>query len=506
VLKLPKFNQVSAKSSITTAAIVIAIFAFIFSGFLRRGSGVQNHIAAQIGDQYVSMTEYQAAIQQELQGQDLAQMSESEKQGLTNKALQSLVKEKVLVHEGYRMGFSSSDAEVAKWITQQEPFQKEGKFDEKTYRKFLENNMSEFELFRIGRDTVMQEKVVEFLTNPITQPQIIKTLEDSLASKTYQISVLPVLLKTAVTNEILAKETKTLLESDQLETLKAEYEAHPNLYSQKEQVELEVIQLHLTSRDNTTFSCENADELFTKLKKDPQQWGSLATQHSVHKSKEQKGYMGWVEIDLFDETIQTTLRNLPLNQISSLTQNEEGCWIFRKKNEKQAFQKSFEDVKQEMAEAKIKEDVTSRLKLEIRSDFEKALRVKNKAEQLETIEELRQKWKLEWKASEPDKKIGIKDYLIPEIGLNVEVRKYLPFFKEKDDIIPKIISSSHGSFLLKVEDFGTSENEDKKEPVLPKEETELTQKRARQQFLLGAKALLYNDYVDKNRINFSSAL
>ncbi len=137
-------DLINLKSFGISLAVIITVFALVFSGFIRNGGSLGQHIAAKVGSQLIPM--------QKLRGFE----KKNVKQGL-----QQLIEQKVIIEEGFKMNFVASDTEVADWI-KKSFVDKDKKFDKAAYQKYLKSTQ-ELELFKQGRDAIITQKVLKII-------------------------------------------------------------------------------------------------------------------------------------------------------------------------------------------------------------------------------------------------------------------------------------------------------------------------------------------------------
>lgn len=151
----------STESTSTRFLIGVVVLAFVIAGGSSTRQGCAGGMAATVNGETISIQEFDRALRSNFQragsGLDDAQRAE-----LQRSTLDQLVRQRVLLQEARRLGLAVSDAELARSIKAVPAFQKDEKFDEKTYLERLERmsySRSEFEAMQ--RELLLLQKLQE---------------------------------------------------------------------------------------------------------------------------------------------------------------------------------------------------------------------------------------------------------------------------------------------------------------------------------------------------------
>ena len=144
-----RFLREKGKSWILKALLGFVALTFVsFGGFAltdRQSDSGSSRVAAWVGDTPISVHEFERRYYQRaetLRRQMGAAFNEelARSLGLRRQTLDSLILEKLQLHEAQRLGIAVTDAQVALHIQSFAPFQRDGKFDVQRYRSILESN------------------------------------------------------------------------------------------------------------------------------------------------------------------------------------------------------------------------------------------------------------------------------------------------------------------------------------------------------------------------------
>jgi peptidyl-prolyl cis-trans isomerase D len=160
-------------------AIIGIVFVFYFGYSFRERQAIK---LALVNDEIITAVEYEKnyrtmleALQREYRGMwsdNLLKVFD-----LKNRALDSLITQKLVSQEAKKIGLDVTDQEIQDKIISNPAFQFRGRFDESRYRSVLQNYRMTPEDFEsiTGRE-ILQDKVVQFLTvlSPVTDQEILE--------------------------------------------------------------------------------------------------------------------------------------------------------------------------------------------------------------------------------------------------------------------------------------------------------------------------------------------
>jgi peptidyl-prolyl cis-trans isomerase D len=170
-----------AKSWLIKALIAIIgiVFVFYFGYSFRQRQAVK---LAVVNDQVITAIEYDKtyrsmleALQREYRGMwndNLVKVFD-----LKNRALETLINQKLISHEAKKIGLEVTDKEVRDKIMSNPAFQFRGRFDPSRYRAVLQNyHMTPEEYESLVSKELLQDKVEQFLTtlSPVTDQEVLE--------------------------------------------------------------------------------------------------------------------------------------------------------------------------------------------------------------------------------------------------------------------------------------------------------------------------------------------
>ncbi|GDX82413.1 hypothetical protein LBMAG42_42240 [Deltaproteobacteria bacterium] len=129
-------NSTESTSTRFLIILVGVIFAFA-GGRSARGQGCAGGMAATVNGETIALADFEQEVRRDYQraGSGLADEKKAEIAGLT---LDRMVQKALVIQEAKRLGLAVSSDEIAREIKKEELFQKEGKFDEKSYLEGLD--------------------------------------------------------------------------------------------------------------------------------------------------------------------------------------------------------------------------------------------------------------------------------------------------------------------------------------------------------------------------------
>jgi len=149
----------------TLIAIIAVVFVFYFGYSFKSGSGVK---IAYVNGEIISGAEYQKAYRnlvEQLQREYRSLWNENliKVFDLKNRAMDSLITQKLVSQEAKKIGLDVTEEEVREKIISYPPFQIRGRFDEGRYRSLLQNNRMKPEDFEVMiAQELRQEKIQQF--------------------------------------------------------------------------------------------------------------------------------------------------------------------------------------------------------------------------------------------------------------------------------------------------------------------------------------------------------
>lgn len=418
------FSRMNTKSFFVAFVISVGVISFIVTGVNFNSSPMDATTAARVGSQTVSVRRLSEVVQQ-LNTQSGSDLDDSRRRANMDSALSQLIQEKVLVEEAVRMGFSPNDLEVAEWIRRipdfQDPTTK--KFDKALYQKFVKSGqLSELELFNRGRDALAQEKIYTALQLAPYLPSEI--VADTAKRDAMEFEVEFVELKideNRLKSETEAEAKKVAEDPTNEAKLRSAYEASKAEFSQKAGVRVNSILVAHKDAERAEGEAlqrteaeakKLAEDLLARAKKGENFETLASTQNDDTRAKAMKGDLGWVDSGTLDADSSKAAFALTQQQpYSEVVKTPFGFRIFQLKEQRPAVEKSFEDVKLELARRDVSPPVRARLENELEKEVTEKLAEAERAKLPEVLAKHNLAWK---KVSKP---ITANSRYVEELGM-----------------------------------------------------------------------------------------
>ena len=352
--------------------------------------------AARVNGVEIGLKEYDESLQGAIkQYRDALGPSFSEKMveelRLREKVLNDLIA-RILIHqEGKRLGIKVYDEELRGAIESDPRFQVEGRFDRRSYERYLrQERMSAEEYEWKQRDNLFLGKTVSLITlngGKVSEAELLETylFENERINLAF-LKISPESFKGQVeTNEIEIKEYyeknqeefriptflqvqflpfrfsdyegKTQVTSDEV---KKTYDRFKDRLTTPQKARVKEILVKINPEDSAQRIEEKrkkAEEILEKARKS-KNFSSLAKQFSDSNTASQGGDLGWVERGTVEESIDRALFSLKAGDLSGMVTGRNGFHIF--KVEEMVGEKtiSLEEVKDQIVQALRKEKAT----------------------------------------------------------------------------------------------------------------------------------------------------
>ncbi len=361
---------------------VVFIFYFGYSATSRKGMKI-----ATVNGELISGVEYQKVYRnmlERLQKEYKSFWSENliKVFDLKNRALEALVREKLVSQEARRVGLDVTDKEVQDQILAYPAFQFRGRFDESRYRMLLSNNRMKPEEFEAGiARELLQGKIEQFLGSfvPITDREILDYY--TYAKERVKISFVrfsPTDFESSVKLDASAMETYfeehredyrisekiklsyLMIDPDQFkdqvqvseQEVKDQYEENIAIYTEKKQVKARHILFKLdqnASEEDEKKVKEKAQKVLEKVLKG-EDFASLARQYSEGPTKEKGGDLGAFSQGQMVKPFEEAAFKLKKNEVSDLVKTPFGYHIIKVEEVREERTKGIDEVRDQIAE------------------------------------------------------------------------------------------------------------------------------------------------------------
>jgi peptidyl-prolyl cis-trans isomerase D len=365
-------------------AIIAIVFVFYFGYSFRSETGAK---IAYVNGELISGVEYRKtyrnlleSLQREYKGlwnENLIKVFD-----LKNRAMESLVRQKLVSQEAKRIGLGVTEKEIQAHIMSIPAFQFRGGFDESRYAAMLQNNRMKPEDFElIVAQELLQEKVQQFLMTftPVTEKEVldqytfanrkvkisyvlfqpdryrnsVKVEQGGLASyfeenkEKYRIPEKIKIAYVGVDPEAFKKEQKV-----EEGSLKYYYEDNINTFKESKQIKAR----HILFRLNEGASKEEEEKAkakaLTVLKKAKEgaDFAGLAKTYSEDPGTKEDGDLGYFTSGQMVRPFEEAAFSMKKGEISEPVRTPFGYHLIKVEDIKEARTKTFEEVRNQIAE------------------------------------------------------------------------------------------------------------------------------------------------------------
>lgn len=444
----------SSKSTLTGLVIAVAAGSLLLTGLSTSLSGfndVESGVAATVGNQSIPMQ----VLSQKVRELDRGEADETRKSANIQNALNGLVTEAVWIEEASRYGWIASDVEVARWIRSVPAFQNPTtkQFDSTIYKKFLANQgMSELEIYRIGRNEITKQHLASLLSVPAYIPAQLVEAKYARDNVKFDLEFLEVrknddLIKTASNEQV----TAYLNDEKNIAKLQETYEKTKSEFVRKAQVNVKSILVAFKGAERSTATRSEAEalDLANKIQarvKGNEDFAKISQEvNDDAKAKQNGGDLGWIDDTLVDpETSKRAFELTSSKSVSEVLKTPFGFRIIKLVEKRPEIAKSFEDVKQQLAEREVLPQAREAMRLALDKQMNEALA----ANDAQKVAELVKKERLSWKKMKGEFS-GSSRY-IPEIGLSDPLFPYVFQMRKKGDMTPQVVDFSGRGYVFKL--------------------------------------------------------
>lgn len=344
----------------TSRAIVLGIIGlislvFVFVGVFPAATSIvgDTNVAA-VGDEVISIQEFQRAYNREMQAfqQFGDKIPPFFLMQIRDRVVNNLVQQRLILLEAQRLGLYVSDEEVRDEIAKQEVFLDENKkFDLQRYRDILKANRLTPQRFEAQlKDDLKRQKLVQFLQSRIrvTETELRREYEVANTKRDLEFVRLrnedafeKMKVSKAEVDAYLADETKKNL-------ARSHYDGNIRKYKKED----EICARHIL---NSKKELEAAPEDFASLKPNTKNFASLAEKHSDGPTKTRGGDLGCFGRGVMDKSFETAAFGLKKGEITAKPVKSQFGWHYiYVYDRKPGFERKFEEVQAEIARELIK--------------------------------------------------------------------------------------------------------------------------------------------------------
>lgn len=454
-------------------AIIAIVFIFYFGYSFTSQRGLK---VASVNGESISGLEYQKAYRnllEALQREYKNVWSDNliEAFDLKNRALESLIDQKLLSQEARRIGLDITEKEIQDQIMAYPAFQFKGRFDENRYRSLLYHNRMNAEDFEadIARE-MLQNKLNQFLMtflqvsdqevldhytfsnekvkisfvqfSPESFREAVKiddTLMEEYFSDHKEEYRIPEKMKISYIIIDPERYGDKVVVTDQL--IEEYYEYNIETFKEEKQVKARHIIFKLkrdATEDEEKEAREKASSVLDKARKG-EDFGTLAKAYSEGPSGEKGGDLGYFSKGQMEKTFEEASFKMKQGQISELIRTSFGYHIIKVEDIKEARTKGLEEVREQVSDVLIKNESMDLAR-------EKALSL---------IDQMPYDVDLVQYAKQHNVPIGHSGYFsqdepIPDIGGDEKLRKSI-FSLQKNDV-SEVIELKNKLYVIQVVD------------------------------------------------------
>ncbi len=504
------FSSVSTKSFVFGFVIVMACTAFIFTGFgslnPRNLFGLDPNTAAQVGSDKIDMQQFAAVISSQL-SQDTPP---EQRKAIVQQVIQRMIEEKVLAEQAKSIGWIATDEEMAVLIKSIPQFQnpQTKQFEFQLFKNYIASQqMSELSFYSYLKQQLEIQKMNNLLYLPTPVSTSLAEAQNKINATEFNLQYAVVSLPDAALKAKIADQAKKYADDKANQSnLNELYQNSKNQYQQKAQVKaLSILISYKTAQraqgDALKRSQEEAKTLAAQIEsklKSGTDFAKLASETNDDlNAKNNKGNIGFIDESNIDpKSAQAVLALNEKNPLSSIVETPFGYRIFKFTEGKAAITKTFEDVKLQLAEQLVGNQIKQKLDADLQKEINDAISAKN----LTKLNTILAENKISWQYV--NKIYKTTDSFINELGMAKSLAQNVFSLKNPGDIIPKILDFGTKKAIIKL----VSKNL----PVTPKDQIETLKKQlmasSSQEFASSSQKSILKSYEKNDKIKINPAL
>jgi peptidyl-prolyl cis-trans isomerase D len=365
--------------------VLIGIIALVFIFYFGYSFTDEGGKVAEVNGEVISLMEYEnayrellTALQQEYQ--DMWSDSLIEAFDLKNRALESLIEEKIISREAEKTGLDVTEKEIRDRILEFPAFQYNGSFDSNRYRAVLANYRMSGEDFEESiAQELLQEKLMQFLTT-----FLVVSDQDVLDYYTYlneKVKISFVQFSAEDFKDSISMDYSMMEDyfeqhregyripeniridyvvihpedfRDQVDIneweIRAYYEDNPSMFKQEKEVRARHILFRVPSNATEDEEEKIKEKALSVLEKarSGQDFSELAREYSEGPSKEQGGDLGYFSEGQMVESFEEAAFDMEKGKISDLVKTTYGYHIIKVEDIKEERVKDFEEVRDQI--------------------------------------------------------------------------------------------------------------------------------------------------------------
>jgi peptidyl-prolyl cis-trans isomerase D len=452
------FASVSTKSLLLGFVIVMACCAFILTGFgsLNPTSlfGLDPNTAAQVGSEKIDMHQFSAILSSRVSNDSTSE----QRKKAAKQIIDDLIQQKILEEQAKKIGWTVTEPELVAFIKSVPQFHKPSttEFDLTLFQDYMKNqNTSEIEFYNYIKQQLESQKMQNLLYLPTAIP-------DAIAETQYKIDNTEFILQYALISfqkeklktKISEEAKKYSHQPENLTRLKSFYENSKEEYQQNAKIKVMSLLISYKTAERPqgealTRTKEQAQEEIAQIQKKLKRgipFEKLASEKNDDlQAKSNKGNIGFIDdtnIDII--SAKAALALSPKEPLSQIIDTPFGFRILKYLDSKPAISRSFEEVKTELAEKIIANEITQNTEAEFQKNINQALAAKNISQFSALLSENKISWQY---LSKPYK---VSENFLSDLGSANELSENIFSLKKPGDFIPKIINFSGKYAVIKL--------------------------------------------------------
>ena len=451
------FNSVSLKSFFVGLIILVAVAAFVFTGFgrIKLTGDIDPGTAAIVGRQKISMQEFRLA----LQSKKIDNLKPEQQDRIANQVLDELIKQRIIMEISENLGWEASDAEIALWIRNLSEFQdpKTKTFDYKIYKDIMSKGfISEPTLYSLGKASILQGKFQTLAQLNFIYPEdFLKELylRDNLE---YTISYALIEPSPKALDKELEKEVENYVKSESnKETLKNLFNENPSKFDEAKKYDLDSILISFKGAKRASGKAlkrnkDAAIKLAHRIQKNILQkkatFKTLSKKYNDDVStKVSNGYFGSYELSALDEASRKGIEVLSLkNPISKVVETPFGFRVYKLNKIQNAKKYEEKDVNYFNAKKKLEGNIKKTLEAKLVNELEVLLA----KDDMTALDKFLKGNDIKWLKGASPVKSNMN--FIPGIGNSHDIGPALLEIKKNNTPSKKVLKIGDKSVLIKV--------------------------------------------------------
>lgn len=453
------FSSVSPKSLTLGFLIVMACIAFIFTGFgsLNPGSlfGLDPNTAVQVGSEKIDMQQFSEAISSAKGSKDISQ---EELRIIAQKVMQEMIKNKIMVEQSLKIGWKTDNPEIASYIKAIPLFHDPvtNQFDIKIFKDFLsKRNLAELNFYNMLKERLDMQKFINLTYLPVVLPQELLKAQYLMQNTQFNYQYALVSIPEEVLKTKIATQAQNYAEDKNNElNLKNLYENTKNQFNKKPQTKvMSILISYKTAQraqgealNRTQDEAKNIINTMLSQIKGGTDFAALAGKtNDDPAAKNNKGNIGFVDETNIDPASLYAVSTLSAEKpLSEIVETPFGFRIFKFVEGIPGVTKKFEDVKIQLAEKILGEQIKQKLDAELQQEISSAIVSKN----ISKLSSILSENKISWIYA--TKLYKISDPYINELGIANKLAPLIFSLKKPGDIIPQVVDFGTKKAIIKL--------------------------------------------------------